>query len=246
MIIMILMEKDLKVINDYISKGFVEILDWRGRLLEIASIMKDCYNRNYKNYNWLIFYELDEFIHLSNYNNIKSYLNEPKFEKCQIIHLNLVCHTDSNKLYYEDKPLSERFPEIVPKTKFAGKNLEIKSIVKGNISKGIFKHVHLFNGHLRCCNGYGNKSNYFMGHFTSDPDYTKYYIDHYYCKSTEEFINKLNRGDAFSTTTKYYLLRVEKYFNQSELTKEKVDMIEKGTGLNLLKFRNQLLNKNRD
>ena len=44
-------ERFEEVINDYISKGFVEILDWRGRLLEMASIMKDCYNRNYKKYN---------------------------------------------------------------------------------------------------------------------------------------------------------------------------------------------------
>ena len=133
----------------------------------MASIMKDCYNRNYKKYNWLIFYELDEFIHLSNYINIKSFLKEPKFEKCKIIHLNLVCHTDSNNLYYEDKPLSERFPEIVPITKYGGKYLEIRSIVNSRISKGMFRHAYLFNRNLRSCNGYGNKSKYFNDHLSS-------------------------------------------------------------------------------
>jgi len=39
-------------------------------------------------------------------------------------------------------------------------------------------------------------------------------------------------------------MRVEKYFNQSKLTKEKVDMIEKATRLNLSKFRQKLLYKN--
>ena len=80
---------------------------------------------------------------MSNYINIKSFLKEPKFEKCKIIHLNLVCHTDSNNLYYEDKPLSERFLEIVPITKYGGKYLEIRSIVNSRISKGMFRHAYI-------------------------------------------------------------------------------------------------------
>ena len=99
---------------------------------------------------------------MSNYINIKSFLKEPKFEKCKIIHLNLFCHTDSNNLYYEDnKPLSERFPEIVPITKYEVKYLEIRSIVNSRISKDMFRHAYLFNRNLRSCNGYGNKSKYF-------------------------------------------------------------------------------------
>ena len=44
--------------------------------------MNDCYKHNYKNYNWLVFYELDEFIHLNYYSNIKYFLNENKFKSC--------------------------------------------------------------------------------------------------------------------------------------------------------------------
>ena len=204
--------------------------------------MKDCYRRNYNKYNWLIFYELDEFIHLSNYTNIKSFLKQSKFENCQLICLNLICHTDNNKLYYENKSLSERFPEIVPITKHDGKFLEVKSIIRGNISNLGKIHIHILSNDLINCNGNGHK-NKFYRHFSTEPDYTNYYIDHYFSKSTEEFINKLNRGDAFSTSTEYYLYRVGRYFNQSELTKEKVDMIEKATRLNLSKFRKKLLNK---
>ena len=241
-------ERFEEVINDYISKGFVEILNWRGRLYQISNIMVDCYTRNKKNYDWLIFYELDEFIHLSNYTNVKPFLKQPKFEKCQLIYLNSICHTDNNKLYYENKSLSERFPERAPMTKHGGKYLVIKSIVRGNITNIGFNNVHLFNSKLINCNGYGNRDKFdkSVSYLSTEPDYTTYYVDHYYSKSTEEFINKLNRGDAFSTSTEYYLHRVEKYFNQSEMTKEKIDMIEKGTGLNLSKFRQQLLDKNRN
>ena len=165
-------------------------------------IMKDCYRRNNQKYDWLIFYELDEFIHLRNYTNIKSFL-KPKFENFQLLYLNLVCHTDNNKLYYENNPLSERFPEIAPITKFLGKYLEVKSIIKGNISEARINHSHLLDKRLRNWTGYVNWNKVFNDHFSSEPDYTHYYIDHYYSKSTEEFINKLNRGDEFSTATSY-------------------------------------------
>ena len=51
-------------------------------------IMNDCYRNNFRTYDWFIFYEVDEFIQLNNYTNIKDFLNENKFNKCEITHLN--------------------------------------------------------------------------------------------------------------------------------------------------------------
>ena len=39
-------ERFEEVISDYIKKGFVELLDWRGRDPPIFPIMNDCYNKN--------------------------------------------------------------------------------------------------------------------------------------------------------------------------------------------------------
>ena len=71
-------ERFENVINEYQTKGFVDILNWRGKKEQIYNIMNDCYKQNYKIYNWLIFYEIDEFIHLNNYSNAKNFLNEYK------------------------------------------------------------------------------------------------------------------------------------------------------------------------
>ena len=235
-------EKFEEVISDYINEGFVEILNWRGRLYQLYRIMNDCYTNNNANYDWLLFYELDEFIYLRNYNNVKPFLNQRKFKRCQLIYLNMICHTDNNKLYYENKSLAERFPERVPRTKYLGMNLEIKSIIRGNIKNMYVENMHTITEKFINCNGYGNKNKTDI-FFSTEPDYDNYYINHYYSKSTEEFINKINRGDAFSTDIKYIMQRVEKYFNQSIMTLEKIEMIEKGIKLNLSKFKN-LLNNN--
>ena len=75
--------------------------------------------------------------------------------------------------------------------------------------------------------------------FATEKDYKYYYIDHYFSKSTEEFINKINKGDAaFNINERYNMHRIWKYFSQSNFTEEKKMMIENRTGLNLTFFMN--------
>ena len=230
------------VISDYINKGFVEILNWRGKYLPLLPIVNDCYHKNYKTYNWLIFYEIDEYIHLYKYDNIKLFLEEDKFKYCQIIHLNLICHTDNNLLSYENKSLFERFPNLVPNTKPMGKNFEIKSIIRGNIEGVNITHNHFGDLKLKICNGFGDykKSIFYLTRKKGDHKY--FYIDHFYSKSTEEFIIKITKGDAIRNDSGYIYEKVDKYFQQSELSKEKIDLIEKKVHLNLSHYR-KILNK---
>ena len=48
----------------------------------------------------------------------------------------------------------------------------------------------------------------------------------------------MNRGDAIHNTVKNKMFRINKYFAQSNITKEKIDLIENKTGLNLSMYRN--------
>ena len=228
-----------EVINDYIQKGFVEISNWRGEYQAMFRIMNDCYNKNYRYYDWLIFFEIDEYIFLYDYKNIKKFLNQRKFNKCQEIYLNLLIHTDNNALYYEDKPLAERFPHIVPETKIAGKKLEMKSIIRGHIDRVRITHNHLGDLRLKSCNCSGLHENLFR-HFTLHGDKKYYYVDHYYGKSTEEFIEKITKGDALNNDQKYVDRRIERYFEQNEITNEKLDLIETRTHINLTQYRKKI------
>ena len=62
-------------------------------------------------------------------------------------------------------------------------------------------------------------------------------IDHYYSKSTEEFIRKITRGDVWRGSFDYIQHRTEKYLNQNHITLEKIEMLEKGIGINLSKYK---------
>ena len=97
---------------------YIEIIDWRGQKTQQLKFFEDCYKSNNKKYDWLMFYDIDEFINITNYSNIHQYLSQRKFNKCQIIYLNWRLHTDNNKMFYENKKLFERFPKYYDKNDY--------------------------------------------------------------------------------------------------------------------------------
>ena len=163
-------------------------------------------------------------------------MNEKKFKNCQIIYLNSISHTDNNLLYYENKSLAERFPKTIPLKKNI--KLDVKSIIRGHLNNIKINHVHVGSKKLINCNSYGHR-NKIHGNHATELDFI-YYIDHYYSKSTEEFINKINRGDILNNSTTYFMHKIKKYFLYSKITKKKIEMIEKGTGLNLSIYKKKI------
>lgn len=96
---------------------------------------------------------------------------------------------------------------------------------------------HNFGSDIKGCNGFGKKIK-LIGIAIKESDFENYYIDHYYCKSTEEFIDKINKGCAlYAQDQNYKLARIKTYLGYNKVTLEKVEMIEKNTGLNLSEYK---------
>ena len=131
-----------KVINDFIKNEFVKIINFRERNTlsrPIFDAYKDCYSKNYKLYDWLSFFDMDEFLELNKkYINIQDFLNDKIFKKCQNIKINWLLCSNENSLYYENKPLQKRI------TKFDYDNMSnrhIKSTVRGNLQENYWKKI---------------------------------------------------------------------------------------------------------
>ena len=184
--------------------------------------MEDCRKKNFRRYNWLMFFDMDEFLFLRDFNNINEFLTQKKFDKCQRIQLNWFFHTDNNLLYYDNRTLSQRFPKRHKKWKTKLGIIEgIKSILKGNIDIEI-SNIHILNPKLLSCDGFG-KIQEVHSIYTYNADFYYYYIDHYFSKSTEEFVNKLMRGSAINGyNRKYCLSRISIYFLYNEVTMDKI------------------------
>ena len=68
-------ERFEEVISDFINSGFIKLYNWRGKRSPQLKILRHCYKNNYNKFDWLIFYDIDEYINLKNYTNIKDFLN---------------------------------------------------------------------------------------------------------------------------------------------------------------------------
>jgi hypothetical protein len=116
----------------------------------------------------------------------------------------------------------------------------VKFILKGHIHKIVIDNIHTCNGNITNCNGFGHKNKINLI-YSTEPDKEYYYIDHFYSKSTEEFINKVKRGNPCIVPKDYDMERIQKYFNQSDITKDKIELIEKRTGYNLSSYKQMLI-----
>ena len=234
-------EKFEDVIDDYIKNGFVELIDYKGIKNPQIQSYNDCYNRYNKFYDWLIFFDIDEFIYLKDFTSFKYFLNDKRFDKCNRVQFNWIFFTDNNLLYYEDKPVRERFTEREPKArgKKIGGEQGVKSAIRGNINNFEITSAHILNRHTRSCNGFGKRKKV-KSVITTESDFDFYYIEHYYCKSTEEFINnKLKKSDVFFKED-VNMVKIKVYFGYNKITKEKIDLIEKETKYNLSMYRNEV------
>ena len=230
------------VLSDFNDNKFVEILNYRGIYLAQFSAYEDCYLKNNKTYNWLIFYDIDEFINLKNYTNVKQFLSEKKFNECPAVYLNCLRHTDNNLLYYDNRTLAERFPII----KWKSRLYTVKSILKGNISEVHFKTCHWIDRAITGCNSLGEKiaPNKRKHLFSDINNYKDCYIDHYCFKSTEEYINKIRKGDAvFGIDLKNILHKINSYFTYNEISYIKIRYIESKLGIDLKEYRMELKKK---
>ena len=225
------------VLSDYIKDKYVDILNFRGKIGKQMKMFSNCYKNNYKKYDWLIFYDIDEFINIKNFTNLKEFLGQPKFEKCNSIYLNWVIHTDNNLIYYDNRSLFERFPKIYNNNNFC----RGKTIIRGNIEGIRMENSHILDKRIRRCDGFGN-----IYDTTSikckKPDFYYYYIDHFYSKSTEEFIKKIIKGDCgFGLNKKYRYPRIDYYFKFNKLTKKKLDFIINKTDIYITKLKKEYI-----
>ena len=146
-------------------------------------------------------------------------------------------------IYYDNRSLHERFPDTEKnyKNKNQVVSKRVKCILRGHYPNDDVNGWALMSEKYKGCNGYGKKAKLINRVYFENRDFKNYYIDHYYSKSLEEYINIVNKEKGEDVTQKdYKKLRIKKYFKINEITLEKIEFIEKKTGIKLNNFRKRL------
>ena len=227
------------ILNDEIIKGFIEIIDYRGKISPQIKVYNDCYENNKNKYDWIAFYDVDEYLYLENYTNINEFLSLPIFNNCSSILINWRYYGDNNNIYYEPKPLKTRFsvPFNFLKNRIYDKYFfsASKSIIKGGLNISWAHFPHFLNDSF-ICRPNGSKV---MDPF-SQPQYSQAYIKHYATKSIEEYIFKFFKGNVY--TNKHFNIESlifwikDYFFLFNKITTRKIKLIKTILKFNIYKY----------
>jgi hypothetical protein len=194
-------EKYIKEWCEYNLKlGFDDIFiyqnDWRINIqnkhvhrFELDGIEKQIYAYNnfiknyYNSYDWAAFFDIDEFLVLKKHNNVKDFILD--YNDFSAIGINWVLFGDNNMDdVINDYSVIRRFTKRQKNV-----NKHVKSIVK--LNNNLVMNIHNAN-----CYWVDTNKNINSGPFTQNPCDDIAQINHYFCKTKKEFIEKCNRGRA--------------------------------------------------
>ena len=191
-------ERFSNILNEEIQKGFVSIIDFfgfRGKSNNSQyESYYDCYEKNNRKYDWLSFFDFDEFLELKPQNqSIQQFLSQERYKKCHNIKINwLHYESEKEKLHYENKSLFTRFKK--PMYNYF-RNRLIKSNIRGKLSnywRGWHSPHSSYNRYTACSSS-GNFVDTIES-YIEPPDHRYAILRHYFKKSFEEFCKKLKRG----------------------------------------------------
>lgn len=192
-------------VKDVINNKKVTILNYKNINDIQPKAYTECFFLYRKQYDWIIFIDIDEFIMLDDkYNNIKEFLNESMFDKVDIIRLHWKLYsgkTEKNNTYN----VVERFLEPIDHSE----NCFAKSIIRSTIQwtgGQIYGHGYFQNENLIVVNSVGERvSNKWS--VAGSPVYKNAWINHYPTKTIDEFINqKYFRGGPNNNPRRYSTL----------------------------------------
>lgn len=236
-------EKFEDVIGDYIENGFVILKNYRNKKVCQLKAYNECYAEYGKDYDWIAFFDCDEFLTLTKKKTIDEYLSAIYFNRYDMIHINWKCYGDSDLVRNDGRPLLERFTVPIPDDKKVAYNFpennHIKSIVRGGLKKFEYKvNPHTPQTISKCCNNRGIACN---GASAFDKyNFDDAYIKHFSTKTIEEYCNKLKKDfpDGLWDFNKMgeHLLET-RFFRYNKVTQEKLDVIKEVLGIEFTKLK---------
>lgn len=190
------------VIFDYIDSGFVILKDYRNKSVCQLDAYTECYAEYGSQYDWIAFFDCDEFLTLKEHKNVSQYLSEDVFNDFCVIRVNWQIYGDNDMLYNDGRRVLDRFTVPLPKNRKthggANNNYQFKSILRGGQKikvdeKGgfIFTSPHTTNL-LPVCDNAGHELPDFISLYT--PNYEWTCLKHFITKTASEYCNKIKRG----------------------------------------------------
>ena len=215
------------VLDNYVKKGFVEIIDVHDKPDMQNRVYNHCYKMHGHEYAWIGFFDFDELLRLKEKQTISKAME--KYTDADMVLVNWRIMTDNGLTRYDDRPMAKRFIKPMPIDQHVKydrpENEHVKCLIRGGIDGIDFHTTH--NPHcadiprMKCVNPSGEPVH--QGAF-APIDHKVMWIDHYFTKTAEEWmLVKLSRGyhGMEKRTAEIISHQVERFFAINERTPEK-------------------------
>jgi len=225
-----------EVIGDYIDNGYVILKNYRNITTPCQfKAYDECYAEYGDKYDWIAFFDIDEFLFMNQENNVSNLLSNKRYDGYKMIHFNWLMFGDCDMVYNDGRPMRVRFTKPLDVNSMCDygfpETFHIKSVIRGGLGKITFGPTpHTVSDIDNCCNSYG---------IPCDPKspFTPYDFRiggllHFSTKTAEEYANKVNRGFCDGNLGSKQSL-VELFFKRNKVTKEKVELFKEKTGIDV-------------
>lgn len=179
------------VLVDFEKAGIVEIIDYPGKAKQVPAYNEALSKLRYKT-QWLMVVDADEFVVVNENKKISEFLKD--YEKYAALGINWVMYDYGGKVQKPQGLVMENYRTV--HQNFHPKNLHIKSIINPRKVK-LCVNPH-YCEYKKGCYAVNENFEKVVGPVTEAQSIGKVRINHYYCKSFEEYEAKVARGLADS------------------------------------------------
>jgi len=188
-------EMFIDVLMDHVEQGRVTIIDYRNIEKAQRQAYNDAYQRLSGMYDWLAFFDFDEFLCLPSgkpegtAGALSTFLASlPSVADCVLI--NWQCYGDNGLVHNDGRPVMERFTKPLPKNlkvqrQDHAENEHVKCILRSGIEELTFRNPHVPETPILCCRPDGSPCE--QSPF-QEIDYGTAYLKHYVTKTIEEWV----------------------------------------------------------
>lgn len=215
---------DIDYVKECKDNNIIDVFPIPGEKQAQTRSYNKCYEMYGDKYDWLMFFDIDEFLMLEKAKSIKEFLSYTHFNAYEMIHVNWKVYDDNDLITVanNDYSLVNRFTR--PCQNRRAVHCELKTIIRGGLSDVKFvKNPHTCdNRTFSCCNVLGEPVDSKEAK-TLKVIHKEAWLNHYICKTIEEYCYiKLVRRGGHTIHKKDLRYNINFFFNYNKRSIEKV------------------------
>ncbi len=219
-------EKIIDEVKDFVDDGFVDVIEWTD-ITQNSQIFayQDCWDKHHNEYDWIAFFDADEYFTPNNTSDIKDFLNNDIYNDYYVVTVKNLDYDDNDMIINDSNTRLDKYT----RTSQQIRNIFVKSIIRCKDNKisftdsGLSCHVPTIENEDFICNVDG-VTHHLHGHIWSIISEKNAVLKHFPTGCIDDFVKYKSVRKHINMSDEVGLNYFGKY---NKLTQEKIDYYNK-------------------